>query len=142
MRGSGMNEIYSLLEQRPPFLFLDKLLELEEGVYAKAVKNISMNEPFFSGHFPRQPIMPGALIMEAAAQLCAVVMGRADEQPDKLPVLIKVELMKFLKPVVPGDRLELEARLLSGTPSLAKFSVEGFVEGRKATNGILVFSFI
>lgn len=86
--------------------------------------------------------MPGALIMEAAAQLCAVVMGRADEQPDTLPVLIKVELMKFLKPVVPGDRLELEARLLSGTPSLAKFSVEGFVEDRKAANGILVFSFI
>ncbi|WP_238652755.1 3-hydroxyacyl-ACP dehydratase FabZ [Paenibacillus piscarius] len=137
-----MNEIYSLLEQRPPFLFLDKLLELEQGVCAKAVKNISMNEPFFSGHFPRQPIMPGALIMEAAAQLCAVVMGRADEPQDKLPVLIKVELMKFLKPVVPGDRLELEARLLSGTPSLFKFSVEGFVEGRKAASGILVFSFI
>lgn len=137
-----MNEIYSLLEQRPPFLFLDKLLERDSGVYARAVKNITMNEPFFSGHFPRRPIMPGALIMEAAAQLCAVVMGRAEEQPDQLPVLVKVEQMKFLRPVVPGDCLELEARLLSGTPSLAKFSVEGFVEGRKAASGILVFSFI
>ncbi|QUL55900.1 3-hydroxyacyl-ACP dehydratase FabZ [Paenibacillus tritici] len=137
-----MRELYSLLEHRPPFLFLDRLIELEHGVYAKGVKNISINEPFFSGHFPRQPIMPGALIMEAAAQLCAVVMAKAEEEPDKLPVLIKVEMMKFLKPVVPGDRLVLEARLLSHTLSLSKFSVEGLVEGNKVTSGILVFSYI
>ena len=106
-------EINSCIKQRPPFQMIERVTELEPGVSAKGIKCVSVNEPYFMGHFPDAPIMPGVLMIESAAQLCSLVIAPegAAEDENKLYVLLKVKDFKFLKPVIPGDRLEIEVKV-------------------------------
>ena len=102
-----IKEIMEILPHRPPFLLVDRIVECEPGKSAKGIKCVSMNEPFFPGHFPGQPIMPGVLILEALAQTGAVAALSLPENRGKLAVFGGVKNCRFKKPVTPGDVLEL-----------------------------------
>ncbi len=108
----SIQEIFEFLPHRFPFLMIDKVLEINvQNEYVKAIKNVTINEPFFQGHFPEYPIMPGVLIIEAMAQAAAVGLKYIfPEYKDKLFVLAGVDKVKFRQPVYPGDTLILEAK--------------------------------
>ena len=130
----NINEVQKRIKQRPPFQMIEKVLEVEDGEYAKGIKCVSVNEPYFAGHFPDAPIMPGVLVIEACAQLCSITMESQGTEDDKIYVLLKCEEFKFLRPVIPGDCLEIEVRKESGGAGLVKFNAKVTVDGKvKAT---------
>ncbi len=106
----GYDEIAALLPHRYPFQFIDRVLEFEDGRRIVALKNVSINEPFFRGHFPDQPVMPGVLICEALAQAGALLAHRSEDgvQPGHVVVLTGLDRARFRRPVLPGDQLLLE----------------------------------
>ena len=128
-------QIQEILPHRYPFLLVDKILEYTPGVRAVGVKNVTANEPFFQGHFPGNPIMPGVLIVEAMAQVAGVA-GLTDEQnKGKLGLFAGIENMKFKKQVVPGDTLIMEAEFTAMKMGVAKVSVSAKVDGKIAAEG-------
>ena len=136
----NINEVQKRIKQRPPFQMIEKVLEVEDGEYAKGIKCVSVNEPYFAGHFPDAPIMPGVLVIEARAQLCSITMERQGTEDDKIYVLLKCEEFKFLRPVIPGDCLEIEVRKESGGAGLVKFNAKVTVDGKVKAKGILAFT--
>ena len=100
--------IMRILPHRPPFLLVDRILELEPGVRAVGVKSVTIDEPHFAGHFPGKPIMPGVLILEALAQVGAVAILAAEGNEGKIPLFAGIDECRFRRPVVPGDLLSLE----------------------------------
>jgi len=104
-----INQIQKILPHRYPFLMVDRVIELEQRKRAVGVKNVTINEPFFMGHFPGQPVMPGVLQIEAMAQLAGALLMKDLEGSEKLPFLMSIDKVKFRKAVVPGDQLVLEA---------------------------------
>ena len=135
----NINEVQKRIKQRPPFQMIEKVLEVEDGEYAKGIKCVSVNEPYFAGHFPDAPIMPGVLVIEACAQLCSITMESQGTEDDKIYVLLKCEEFKFLRPVIPGDCLEIEVRKESGGAGLVKFNAKVTVDGKVKAKGILAF---
>ena len=138
-------QINERIKQRPPFQMIERVLEIEPNVYAKGIKNVSVNEPYFVGHFPECPIMPGVLIEECAAQLCSLVIDpetQGDDFKDKLCVLLKVKDFKFIKPVIPGDRLEIEARVVLASSGLFEFTTTITVDGKVKAKGNMLFTAI
>ena len=108
-----ISEILRILPHRYPFLLVDRILELERGERIVGVKNVTINEPFFQGHFPDHPIMPGVLLIEALAQVSAVLAFKsADGQEGNLVYFMGIDHAKFRKPVVPGDQLRMEVKVL------------------------------
>lgn len=136
----NINEVQKKIKQRPPFQMIEKVLEVEDGEYAKGIKCVSVNEPYFAGHFPDAPIMPGVLVIEACAQLCSITMESQGTEDDKIYVLLKCEEFKFLRPVIPGDCLEIEVRKESGGAGLVKFNAKVTVDGKVKAKGILAFT--
>ena len=136
----NINEVQKRIKQRPPFQMIEKVLEVEDGEYAKGIKCVSVNEPYFAGHFPDAPIMPGVLVIEACAQLCSITMESQGTEDDKIYVLLKREEFKFLRPVIPGDCLEIEVRKESGGAGLVKFNAKVMVDGKVKAKGILAFT--
>ena len=136
----NINEVQKRIKQRPPFQMIEKVLEVEDGEYAKGIKCVSVNEPYFAGHFPDAPIMPGVLVIEACAQLCSITMESQGTEDDKIYVLLKCEEFKFLRPVIPGDCLEIEVRKESGGAGLVKFNAKVMVDGKVKAKGILAFT--
>lgn len=134
----NINEVQKRIKQRPPFQMIEKVLEVEDGEYAKGIKCVSVNEPYFAGHFPDAPIMPGVLVIEACAQLCSITMESQGTEDDKIYVLLKCEEFKFLRPVIPGDCLEIEVRKESGGAGLVKFNAKVTVDGKVKAKGILL----
>ena len=122
-------QIRRILPHRYPFLLVDRVIELDGYTRAVGIKNVSINEPFFQGHYPEEPIMPGVLILEAMAQLAGILLLRKLELTGKIPVLLSVDRVKFRKAVVPGDQIRLEAftlRLSSGRGRIrARATVDG-----------------
>lgn len=117
-------QIKRMLPHRYPFLLLDRVTDYEAGVSLTAVKNVTINESFFQGHFPQRPVMPGVLIVEAMAQasaLLALVSG-AELERDQLYYLAGIDKTRFRKTVVPGDQLVLEARLCAARRNLQRFA--------------------
>ena len=106
----NINEINKRIKQRPPFQMIEKVLELTPNVEATGLKNVSVNEPYFMGHFPDNPIMPGVLIIESCAQLCSLVIESDGSDADLIYVLLKVDNFKFIKPVIPGDTLIINVK--------------------------------
>lgn len=132
-------EINKRIKQRPPFQMIERVIEHQSGEYAKGIKCVSVNEPYFVGHFPDMPIMPGVLIVEACAQLCSLVIeGESDD--DKVYVLLKVKDFKFVRPVVPGDQLIIEAKKLIAASGLYTFAVTVSVDGGVRAKGELAFT--
>jgi len=121
--------IQDLLPHRYPFLLIDRILELED-MRVVAIKNVTMNEPHFTGHFPGFPVMPGVLIVEAMAQTAGVlVLNRIQNRDEKLVFLAMIEQARFRKPVVPGDQMRIEVVFLKLKPSVAKIHAVATVDG-------------
>jgi len=125
-------EIQKILPHRYPFLFVDRVLEIEPGKKITALKNVSMDEPFFQGHFPNRPIMPGVLMVEAMAQASGILVSKSnpDSNEDNLVYFMNIEKAKFRKPVVPGDQLLLEVEVLQNRGKVWKFKGEAKVDGK------------
>lgn len=128
-------DVYQVLEhlpQRYPFLMIDRVLECEPGKRILAIKNVSVNEPHFPGHFPYRPIMPGVLILEAMAQAAGILVFRTAERiPDENSVYYYagIDKARFKKPVVPGDQLEIEVLLIASKQGIYKFGCAARVDG-------------
>ncbi len=128
----GVNEIRQFLAHRYPFLLVDKVTQLELGKSLTAIKNVTINEPFFNGHFPQNPIMPGVLIIEAMAQATGLLSFRTlsnEPRSDLLFMLVGVDKVKFKKPVLPGDQLELRVNLIRQKGNIWIFETEASVDG-------------
>jgi 3-hydroxyacyl-[acyl-carrier-protein] dehydratase len=124
-----LNEIRRILPHRYPMLLVDRIIELEAERIV-GIKNVTANEPFFSGHFPDYPVMPGVLIVEAMAQTAGVLVLKSIEDRDsKLVLLVSIEYAKFRRPVVPGDQLRMELTMLKRKASVAKMSGKATVDG-------------
>ena len=135
-----INEINKRIKQRPPFQMIERVLELHEGESARGIKNVSVNEPYFVGHFPDTPIMPGVLIIESCAQLCSLVVETAGDE-NSVYVLLKVDNFKFLKPVIPGDTLEITvAKTNKGNVPLLSFEAIARVDGEIRAKGAMSFT--
>jgi len=135
-------DVQNIIPHRYPFLLIDKVLEVEPGKKAVAIKNISINEPFFQGHFPGNPIMPGVLIVEALAQTACVAGLLLEENKGKLGVFTGIDSMKFRKQVVPGDTLKLEAEFLVFKMGMGKVKVLATVDDQVAAEGEIRFAMI
>ncbi len=125
-------DIQSLLPHRYPFLMVDRVVELEPGKKIVGIKNVSINEEFFQGHFPGNPIMPGVLIIEALAQVAGILAIRSGAPEGKAVYFMSIERTKFRKPVVPGDQLRLEVSILQSRGNVWKFTGNAFVEDKVA----------
>ncbi|MCQ2542879.1 MAG: 3-hydroxyacyl-ACP dehydratase FabZ [Lachnospiraceae bacterium] len=135
----NINEVQKRIKQRPPFQMVEKIVEIRDQEYAKGIKNVSINEPYFMGHFPDSPIMPGVLIIESCAQLCSVTIESEGTDESKIYVLLKCEEFKFIKPVLPGDTLTLEVTKTGGGAGLVKFDCVASVDGQVRAKGKLAF---
>lgn len=137
---SPMNseQIEKWLPHRYPFLLVDRVLELKPGESILALKNVTYNEPFFTGHFPGLKLMPGVLIVEALAQAGGILLYHSLPEPEKVVmVLSKIEEAKFRKPVVPGDQLKLSVQMLRQKAGFYYFSAQATVEGEVVVEGRL-----
>src|SRR5207302_10541691 len=124
-----INEIRRILPHRYPMLLVDRIVELE-AEHIVGIKNVTANEPFFAGHFPDFPVMPGVLIVEAMAQTAGILVLKSIPDRDrKLVLLVSVDGARFRKPVVPGDQLRLEMHVLKRKGSVAKMAGKAFVDG-------------
>ncbi|MDA8239884.1 MAG: 3-hydroxyacyl-ACP dehydratase FabZ [Nitrospiraceae bacterium] len=124
-----VNEIMKLLPHRYPFLLVDKIVDLKPGESALGVKNVTINEPFFQGHFPGQPIMPGVLVIEAMAQVAGVMAFRSGVE-GKSVFFMSIDNAKFRRPIVPGDQVMMEIKVLKQRGNVWKFSGTATVDGK------------
>jgi 3-hydroxyacyl-[acyl-carrier-protein] dehydratase len=134
--------IWKRLPHRYPFLLVDRVVDYEEGKWIKVIKNVTVNEPFFQGHFPEVPIMPGVLQMEAMAQAGGILAMAGESQEDKLAFFMTINKAKFRKPVVPGDRLDLNIEVIKAKKGIFSVHGEARVEGELASQGDLMFSIV
>jgi 3-hydroxyacyl-[acyl-carrier-protein] dehydratase len=143
IQGSHMsldvNEIQKILPHRPPFLLVDRIVELEPRKRIVGIKNVTMNEPYFVGHFPSFPVMPGVLIIEAMAQTGGVLVLRdIPDSKNKLVLFASIEKAKFRRPVLPGDQLRLELDVLSLRETFCRMQAKAFVDGQIAAEAIIL----
>ena len=139
--GLGIREIQDILPHRYPFLLVDRVVELEKGKRIVALKNVSMNEPFFTGHFPHRPVMPGVLMLEALAQAAALLAFRSVDGgigEDSVVYFVGIDGARFKRPVVPGDQLVLEAELIRAKSGIYKFRVRATVGAELAVEAELM----
>lgn len=132
-------QIAEILPHRYPFALVDRILDYEKGKWAIGRKCVTMNEPFFQGHFPGMPVMPGVLILEALAQVGAVSVLAEPENRGKVVLFGGVKEARFRKQVVPGDVLELRCELIKRRGPMGIGKAEAYVDGKLATEAILTF---
>ena len=136
----GIKDIIGMIPHRYPFLLVDKVVDIVKSESATGIKNVTMNEPHFMGHFPGHPIMPGVLIIESMAQTAAVLvvetLGR-EESAGKLVYFTSIDGVKFRKPVMPGDVLKLYVKVIGNKKSLWKFEAYAEVDGERTTEATI-----
>jgi 3-hydroxyacyl-[acyl-carrier-protein] dehydratase len=138
-----ISEIMGILPHRYPFLLIDRIVEIERKRRIVAIKNVTIDEPFFQGHFPGYPIMPGALVVEAIAQAGGVLlMPEVPDRHKKLMVFTGIERAKFRRPVVPGDQLRIEISVLNWKPRVAKMEGRATVDGRLACEATVMCALV
>lgn len=135
-------DIQKIIPHRYPFLLVDKIIGIEEGKKAVGIKNVTINEPFFQGHFPGNPIMPGVLIVEAMAQVGAVAVLSVEENKGKLAVFTGIDKVRFKKQVKPGDTLRMEVELISMRRGIGKAEAVAYVGDEVACKGTLMFGLV
>ena len=138
-----INDIMKILPHRPPFLLVDRVTELEQGKRIVAIKNVTMNEPFFPGHFPGHPVMPGVLIIEALAQAACIlaIMSSDESVRSKVTYFASIDKARFRKPVIPGDQLSLEVEATGCKRGIWIFNAKAFVDGKLVTEAELKAAF-
>ena len=133
-----ISELFKLLPHRYPFLLIDRIVEMDEDTRATGIKNVTVNEPHFNGHFPGEPIMPGVLIIEAMAQTCgAIVANRHSGGKRKLVYFMTINDAKFRKPVIPGDVLRIRVEKLKQRGNIFKYDCSAHVEEHKVAEAII-----
>ena len=136
-------EILGLLPHRFPFALIDRVIEHEPGQKAVALKNVTINEPQFQGHFPERPLMPGVLIVESMAQVGGIIVTQMPDLPKGLFVFAGINNVKFRRPVIPGDQLVISCELLSiKRKRFGKVKGEAHVDGKLVCSGELMFSLV
>ena len=135
-----INEIQKILPHRPPMLLVDRILELDPFKSATGLKNVTMMENFFRGHFPGKPIMPGVLILEAMAQVGGVAMLYPEENRGKIALFGGMDNVKVKRPVVPGDQLSTKAELMKVHGDFGKLHTDGFVDGKLVAKADFTFA--
>jgi beta-hydroxyacyl-ACP dehydratase FabZ len=130
----GIQEIFDILPHRYPMLLVDRILEMETGKRVVGIKNVTINEPFFQGHFPGHPIMPGVLLLEAMAQTGGVLAMRSAEAEGmdiktKVIYFMTIDKAKFRKPVLPGDQIRFELELMKSRANIRGFKAQALVDG-------------
>ncbi|MFZ1814463.1 MAG: 3-hydroxyacyl-ACP dehydratase FabZ [Rhizobiaceae bacterium] len=134
----GITELFRLLPHRYPFLLVDKIIDIVDDISATGVKNVTMNEPHFNGHFPGEPIMPGVLIIEAMAQTCGAMVARKHSGGKrKLVYFMTIDNAKFRRPVIPGDVLHLKVEKLKQRGNIFRFACNAYVEEHKAAEALI-----
>ena len=134
-----IKEIMKILPHRPPFLLIDRVEEIVEGEKIVAIKNVTMNEPFFVGHFPQEPVMPGVLIVEAMAQAGAVAVLSMDQFKGKTAYFGGIDNAKFRRKVVPGDTLRIEVEIIKLKMNAGIGKGTAYVDGKKACEAEITF---
>jgi 3-hydroxyacyl-[acyl-carrier-protein] dehydratase len=139
----SIEEIQNILPHRYPFALVDRIIEYSPGKHAVGIKNVTMNEPFFQGHFPGRPIMPGVLMVEAMAQVGGIILKQMPNQDKSLFVFAGIDKVRFRRPVVPGDRLVMTVELLRFRGGrFGKMQGRAEVEGELAVEGEMLFSLV
>jgi 3-hydroxyacyl-[acyl-carrier-protein] dehydratase len=134
----NIGEILKILPHRYPMLLIDRVIEMVRAKRVVAIKNVTINEPFFAGHFPDYPIMPGVLIVEAMAQAGAVLLfTEVTDRDDKLLVFTGIERARFRRPVVPGDQLRIEVDVLAFRGTAGRLQGKAYVDGKLACEAVV-----
>lgn len=133
-------EINKRIKQRPPFQMVERVLDVVPGESVTALKNVSVNEPYFMGHFPDAPIMPGVLVIESAAQACSLAIEADGTDESTIYVLLKVKDFKFVKPIIPGDTMIINCKKTMGSVGLYSFAVTISVNDKVRAKGELMFT--
>ncbi len=133
-------EINKRIKQRPPFQMVERVLDVVPGESVTALKNVSVNEPYFIGHFPDAPIMPGVLVIESAAQACSLAIEADGTDESTIYVLLKVKDFKFVKPIIPGDTMIINCKKTMGSAGLYSFAVTISVNDKVRAKGELMFT--
>jgi 3-hydroxyacyl-[acyl-carrier-protein] dehydratase len=131
MSGFDISKVMELLPHRYPFLLIDKVVETDNKKFLTAIKNVSFNEPFFQGHFPGKPIMPGVLILEAMAQATGLLSftSMTEDPESKLHMLVGMNKSRFRGQVIPGDQLEIKVRLVRSMRGISMYECQALVNG-------------
>jgi 3-hydroxyacyl-[acyl-carrier-protein] dehydratase len=138
-----VEEIQALLPHRYPFALLDRIIDFAPGKKAVGIKNVTINEPFFPGHIPSRPLMPGVLMVESMAQVGGVLLSQMPGMRGKFFAFAGIDKVRFRRPVVPGDRLVMEVELLSLKRNrIAKMQGKGTVDDQLAVEGEMMFSLL
>jgi 3-hydroxyacyl-[acyl-carrier-protein] dehydratase len=135
-----IQQIKEIIPHRYPFLLVDRVVELEEGKRAVGIKNVTINEPFFNGHYPDYPVMPGVLIVEALAQVGGVAMMKKEEYKGKLPLFAGIDKCRFKRQVRPGDQLKLEVEMIAQWGPIGKAKGIAKVDDEIACEAELTFA--
>lgn len=135
-----IQQIKEIIPHRYPFLLVDKVLEMEEGKRVVGLKNVSANEPFFAGHFPEYPVMPGVLILEALAQVGAIAVLDMEQNKGKIGFLAGVDKCRFKREVKPGDQLQLEVEIIRMRGAIGKGKGVATVNGEIACEAEIMFA--
>ncbi|MCB1495688.1 MAG: 3-hydroxyacyl-ACP dehydratase FabZ [Bauldia sp.] len=130
--------IYKLLPHRYPFLMVDRIVDIDGDNSAIGIKNVTVNEPYFAGHFPGQPIMPGVLLIEGMAQTAGAIciLARGQDSP-KVVYFMTIDQAKFRRPVMPGDRVEYHVKKIRNRSNIWKFNAEAIVDGNKVAQATI-----
>lgn len=128
-----IEEIMELLPHRYPFLLVDRIVECDDEKQIVGIKNVTVNEPFFQGHFPGQPVMPGVLQLEAMAQTAGILLNRIAGNPDGVPFFMGIDAARFRKVVKPGDQLRIEVEITKARSKLARFKARVLVDDKVAS---------
>jgi UDP-3-O-[3-hydroxymyristoyl] N-acetylglucosamine deacetylase / 3-hydroxyacyl-[acyl-carrier-protein] dehydratase len=143
--GTGVmdaKDVMAVLPHRYPFLMVDRILGFEGDNKIVGSKQVSINEPYFQGHFPGHPVMPGVLQVEAMAQVASILLRKRSDRTEGIGYFMSADEVKFRKPVTPGDMLVIEAELLRAKAKVGKASCRCLVNGEVTSEGILTFAFI
>jgi len=135
-----IKQIKETIPHRYPFLLVDKVIDIEEGKRVVGIKNVTVNEPFFQGHFPDYPVMPGVLIIEALAQVGAIAVLGKEQNKGKIGFLAGVDKCRFKKQVTPGDQLQLEVEILREKGPIGKGKGVATVDGKVACEAEITFA--